>query len=62
MAYQSNVSGRQEIYVEKYPEFGDRQQISADGGSRPLWSRNGRELFFSSLDWFQELQRLVPTR
>ena len=51
VAYHSNVSGRQEIYVERYPEFGDRQQISTDGGSRPVWSRSGRELFFSSLDW-----------
>jgi Tol biopolymer transport system component len=53
VAYHSNVSGRQEIYVEKYPELGDRQQVSVDGGSRPTWSRNGRELFFSSPDWQQ---------
>jgi eukaryotic-like serine/threonine-protein kinase len=53
IAYHSNVSGRQEIYVEKYPEFGDRQQVSVNGGSRPIWSRNGRELFFSSLAWRQ---------
>jgi len=50
MAYQSNVSGRPEIYVERYPELGSRQQISTAGGTRPVWSRNGRELFFSGLD------------
>ena len=50
MAYQSNVSGREEIYVERYPELGSRQPISTDGGVRPLWSRNGRELFFGGLD------------
>ena len=50
MAYESNVSGRQEIYVERYPDLGDRQQISTGGGTRPLWSRNGRELFFASVD------------
>ena len=49
MAYQSNV-GREEIYVERYPELGSKQQISTDGGVRPLWSRNGRELFFGGLD------------
>lgn len=49
MAYQSNV-GREEIYVERYPELGSRQQNSTDGGVRPLWSRNGRELFFGGLD------------
>jgi hypothetical protein len=50
MAYRSNVSGRQEIYVERYPELGNRQQLSTDGGRIPLWSRDGRELFFSSQD------------
>jgi serine/threonine-protein kinase len=50
MAYQSNVSGRNEIYVERYPELGNRQQISTGGGGIPLWSRDGRELFFGSLD------------
>ena len=50
MAYESNVSGRFEIYVERYPELGNRQQISTGGGRLPLWSRDGRELFFSSLD------------
>ena len=38
-----------EIYVERYPELGDRQPISTGGGTLPLWSRDGRELFFSSL-------------
>ena len=50
MAYQSRVSGREEIYVERYPELGSRQKISTDGGVLPLWSRNGRELFFGGLD------------
>lgn len=50
VAYDSNVSGRPEIYVERYPAFGDRQQISTAGGNRPVWSRNGQELFFSSID------------
>ena len=55
MAYDSNVSGRAEIYVERYPELGNRQQISTGGGRLPLWSRDGRELFFSSLDGRQML-------
>ena len=50
IAYQSAVFGRSEIYVEKYPELGGRQPISTAGGRLPLWSRDGRELFFSSLD------------
>jgi Tol biopolymer transport system component len=55
MAYDSNVSGREEIYIERYPELGNRQQISTGGGRIPLWSRDGRELFFSSLDGRQML-------
>ncbi len=55
MAYRSNVSGRDEIYVERYPELGNRQQISTGGGRIPLWSRDGRELFFGSLDGRQML-------
>jgi hypothetical protein len=50
IAYHSNLSGRQEVYVERYPELGDRQQISTDGGVRPFWSRDGHELFFSTPD------------
>jgi Tol biopolymer transport system component len=55
IAYDSVVSGRQEIYVERYPELDSRQQISTGGGRMPLWSANGRELYFSSLDARQML-------
>ena len=57
MAYDSNVSGRYEIYVERYPELGNRQPISTGGGRLPIWSRDGRELFFSSLDGRQMFAR-----
>jgi hypothetical protein len=50
MAYHSTVSGRDEIYVERYPELGNRQKISSGGGTIPLWSRDGRELFFNTPD------------
>ena len=50
MAYQSRVSGRSEIYVEEYPKLGSRNQISGGGGKFPVWSRDGRELFFAGLD------------
>ena len=50
IAYMSEASDRAEIYVERYPQLGHRQRISTDGGTRPLWSHDGRELFFLSLD------------
>jgi serine/threonine-protein kinase len=47
LAYQSNESGEPEVYVRPYPDVeGGRWQISRQRGSRPAWSRNGRELFF----------------
>jgi Tol biopolymer transport system component len=46
LAYSSNESGRFEIYVQRFPEGGRRWQISTDEGYRPLWSKDGRELFF----------------
>jgi serine/threonine-protein kinase len=47
LAYQSDESGRPEIYGRPYPNTeAGRWQISTEGGTRPAWSRNGRELFF----------------
>ena len=47
LAYQSNESGRDEVYVRPFPDInGGRWQISVNGGTRPVWARNGRELFY----------------
>ena len=46
IAYDSDRSGRSEVYVERFPELGDRQLISTTGGQQPLWSPDGRELFY----------------
>lgn len=47
MAYQSDETGRFEIYVRPYPNVeAGRWQVSANGGTTPRWSANGRELFF----------------
>jgi eukaryotic-like serine/threonine-protein kinase len=48
LAYVSNESGRPEIYVQPYPGPGGKWQISTEGGTEPLWNRNGRELFYRS--------------
>ena len=48
LAYASNESGRTEVYVQPYPGPGPRQQVSTDGGTAPAWSRDGRELFFTT--------------
>jgi hypothetical protein len=46
MAYASDVSGRFEVYVQPFPGPGPRQQVSIDGANSPLWSRDGKRLFF----------------
>jgi Tol biopolymer transport system component/predicted Ser/Thr protein kinase len=50
LAYISNESGRNEIYVQPYPGPGGKWQISAEGGTEPVWNPNGRELFYRSGD------------
>lgn len=50
LAYQSNESGQNEIYVRPFPDVqGGRWQVSRAGGTRPLWARSGRELFYLTL-------------
>ncbi|MCL4813064.1 MAG: protein kinase [Vicinamibacteraceae bacterium] len=46
LAYGSDVTGRNEVYVQPYPGPGSRVQVSIDSGYAPAWHRNGRELFF----------------
>jgi hypothetical protein len=46
MVYISDESGRREVYVQPYPGPGGKWQISTEGGTEPVWNRNGRELFY----------------
>ena len=48
IAYVSDESGRDEVYVVPYPGPGAKSQISTDGGQAPRWHPNGRELFYVS--------------
>jgi serine/threonine-protein kinase len=51
LAYTSNESGKDEVYVRAFPEVDKgRWPISTNGGSGPLWSPDGRELFYRSGD------------
>jgi len=53
LAYTSNESGRNEIYVQPFPTPGEKVQISRNGGADPVWAANGRELFFRGGDRMQ---------
>ena len=50
LAYQSRESGRSEVYVKPYPALGARVQVSVQGGASPAWSRDGRELYYTTGD------------
>jgi serine/threonine-protein kinase len=46
IAYSSNESGRLQVYVRPFPGPGTRTQVSTEGGYAPVWSPDGRELFY----------------
>jgi Tol biopolymer transport system component len=50
LAYSSNESGRPEVYAMAYAGQGGRTTISTDGGTDPIWRRDGRELFYRNGD------------
>ncbi len=46
LAYASDESGRREVYAEAFPGGGRRVQLSVDGGTEPIWSAKGQEVFY----------------
>jgi len=46
LAYDSNESGRPEVYVRPFPALAPKMPISAEGGEDPAWSRDGRTLYY----------------
>ncbi len=50
LAYDSNESGKFEVYVRRFPGAGGKLQVSTEGGFRPHWSADGRRLFYRTDD------------
>jgi serine/threonine-protein kinase len=46
LAYVSDEAGRNDVYVQPYPGPGPKWLVSTEGGTDPVWSRDGRELFY----------------
>ena len=46
LAYVTDESRRREVYIQPFPEHGERIQVSTEGGDMPVWSPNGQELFY----------------
>ncbi|MFN7938802.1 MAG: protein kinase [Bryobacteraceae bacterium] len=49
-AYNTNESGRHEVYIAAFPSFTERRQVSNAGGVQGYWRKDGKELFYLSLD------------
>jgi serine/threonine-protein kinase len=61
LAYQSDETGRTEVFVRPYPHTeSGKQQVSSGGGLAPLWSRDGKELFYLSGDNRMMAARMIP--
>jgi Tol biopolymer transport system component len=50
LAYTSDETKRNEVYVESFPTATGKWQVSTKGGGQPVWSRDGKELFFLARD------------
>jgi Tol biopolymer transport system component len=50
LAYTSDESGRTEVYVQPFPEPGEKSLVSTEGGSEPMWNPHGGELFYRNGD------------
>ena len=46
VAYDSDETGQLEVYVQPFPRPGGIIRISSEGGEEPIWSRDGKELFY----------------
>src|SRR5262249_14746437 len=46
IAYQSNESGEDEVYVKRFPDGAATYRVSRSGGTQPRWRADGKELFF----------------
>ncbi len=57
IAYDSDESGRPEVYVAPYPALEPRERISTDGGLHPLWAPNGRELYYRMGTTQEDMER-----
>ena len=61
IAYVSDESGRNDVYVQPFPGPGAKWLVSTDGGVDPVWSHDGRELFFRHADQMMVVSVVAKT-
>jgi Tol biopolymer transport system component/tRNA A-37 threonylcarbamoyl transferase component Bud32 len=62
LAYSSDESGTSEVYVRAFPGPGGKLRVSTDGGTEPVWSHNGDELYYRNRDRMMAVSLLRPAR
>ena len=62
VAYVSDESGRNEVYVRPFPGGDGKWQVSGNGGAQPRWSKNGKELFYVERDTLMAVAALTTPR
>ena len=62
IAYESDRTGRYEVWVERFPQMTDRQPVSTTGGASPVWSIDGKRLFYMSNDGRQVFEVQVSSQ
>jgi Tol biopolymer transport system component len=50
IAYQSDESGKTEVYIGSFPTFDQKRLVSSGGGCQPMWRKDGKELYYLTLD------------
>jgi len=50
LAYASDESGRSEVYIDSFPQIGDKVRVSTTGGVWPRWRKDGNELYYIAPD------------
>ena len=50
VAYTSDESGRNDVYIQSFPVGGPKRRISSQGGDFARWRQDGKELFYTALD------------
>ncbi len=61
LAYASNESGRNEVYVSPFPSMSGKQQVSREGGVEPVWNPDGSSIFFRDLFNAVKETEVVPS-
>ncbi|MGH9656118.1 MAG: hypothetical protein ACRD6B_21960, partial [Bryobacteraceae bacterium] len=60
IAYTSDETGRDEVYVTSYPQAANRWQVSVAGGASPRWSADGKTLYYLSLGRQMMAATVIP--